>query len=158
MKHQLLLSMIVAFLSCTSNRNKSDQLESVTGNSPATNQSVNPPTDTGSSMPSTKTINESVFPIGTYKSLSEIMKNVFSQGSTRREVRAVQGEPDFTDTDGILENWYYGRCLVQFNGQLVRAVSNPDGTLKYADYIALALSPDKIEGEFYSLLNTRINR
>jgi hypothetical protein len=116
------------------------------------------PTTTIQSTTTEPVQHESVFPPGKYKTLKDLMNNCFSTGSTRSEVRRVQGEPDYTEANLPLENWYYGRCVVQFKGQLVGGVSNPDGSLKYADYFELALSPDKTESEFYLLINSRINR
>lgn len=155
MKNVLVLILLLTAYSCSNDSNKEPATQA---NQPTQSEQQTPQTTTAQ-PPKPETVQrESVFPPGKYKTLQELMDNCFSTGSTRNEVRRVQGQPDYTEANPPLENWYYGRGVVQFKGQLVGGVSNPDGKLKYADYFELALSPDKIEGEFYSLLNTRINR
>jgi len=159
MKNLLASLALMTMMSC-SNGNETKETDTPT-NLPTTVVSPTEPVpvkDTGSASPPKEELNKPVFPIGTFKTLQEIMKRIFSEGSTKNEVRTVQGEPDFTETDGVYENWYYGRCLVQFKGPIVRAVKNTGGKLRYADYFSLAFSTDKIELEFYDLLNDRINR
>lgn len=154
MKNVLVLILLLPAYSCSNDSNK----ETTQASQPVRpEQQTSPPATTQPSKPE-PVQRESVFPPGKFKTLQELMNNCFSTGSTRNEVRKVQGQPDYTEANPPLENWYYGRGVVQFKGQLVGGVSNSDGKLKYADYFELALSPDKIEGEFYSLLNIRINR
>lgn len=154
MKNVFVLILLLTAYSCTNDSNK----ETTQASQPVQPEQQTPPLTTTQPSKPEPVQRESVFPPGKFKTLQELMNNCFSTGSTRNEVRKVQGQPDYTEANPPLENWYYGRAVVQFKGQLVGGVSNPDGKLKYADYFELALSPDKIEGEFYSLLNTRINR
>lgn len=157
MKYPILVISLACMISCKNNENSTYKIEAQK-QVHVTPSYQNAPSDTGATTPPPKPQHESVFPAGKFNSLSEIMAYCFSEGSTKEEVRRVQGEPDFKEASYPLENWYYGNCLVQFNGPIVRAVKNTDSYLLYVDYFALAFSPDKIETEFYLLLNYRINR
>lgn len=151
MKNLLVLMLLLIASSCSNNNEQTTQ--------PAPSEQPTPQPSSATEPSKFEPVpRKSVFPPGKYKTLDDLMNNCFSTGSTRNEVRKVQGQPDYTEANPPLENWYYGTGVVQFKGQLVGGVSDPDGKLKYVDYMELAFSPDKVEGEFYILLNTRLNR
>jgi len=153
MKNLLPLFLVAIIVSCSNGKSKDADSPIVKTETPSVGVR-----DTASSPQPKEESKQSVYPMGTYKSLPEIMKHVFSEGSTKEEVRIVQGKADFTEAEGPLENWYYGKCVVQFKGPIVGGVKDVGCNLKYADYFALGLSTDKIEKEFFNLLNSRINR
>ncbi len=98
----------------------------------------------------------SVKPIGTYKTIPQIMKHLFSNGSKKQELIKVQGLPEITDDENNREVWYYGNCKVYFKGDLVEEVINNEECIKYAGFHDLINSDDKIEKEFGRILLNRM--
>ncbi len=98
----------------------------------------------------------SVKPIGTYKSIPQIMRSLFSNGSKKQELIKVQGLPEITDDENNREVWYYGNCKVYFKGDLVEEVINNEECIKYAGFHDLISSNDKIEKEFGRILLNRM--
>lgn len=88
------------------------------------------------------------------------MQHLFSEGSTKAEVRVVQGEPDMIERiDLYNEVWYYGDCQVHFKGQIVRRVVSDNKAIKYASlYGTLLFSPDRTEANLAHFLNDRFTR
>lgn len=158
MKYRLLLLSIVCAASCNNEEQPDATINQVPQNIPTPIQTG--VSDTGSVTPPLPTPRESVFPIGTYKTLPEIMKHLFSEGSTKSEVRTVQGEPDMIERiDLYHETWYYGNCEVHFKGQIVRGIAKLNKNIHYASlYGTLLFSPDPTEIKLAEFLNDRIMR
>lgn len=157
MKILLLLILLTSILSCNENEQATPTTEATS--SSYQNNSYPPVVDTGSVKAPDKPQYESVFPIGTFKSLPQIISRVFSTYSTKTEVLKVQGSPELKEQLSAFEEvWYYGNSKIYFKGQLVSGIDNTDNNLKSVRIGDLMVSPDKIEQDYFHFLFDRGDR
>ena len=94
------------------------------------------------------------YPIGTFKTYSQIVKSIFSYGSKTEEVLKVLGEPDLIDpddSDPYGETWHYENTEIHFTYGIVdnaHGIYIHDKIKHFVDAMDLINSGDPIQQEF----------
>lgn len=106
---------------------------------------------------------ESVRPNGGWQSYPQIVRSIFSMNSTKEEVQAIMGPPEYieqtyNENNQKIETWFYGKIEIGFRkGQLTSGNDYLKKFEKYADIEDLITSSDEYEKRFGLTLLSRSN-
>jgi cell division septum initiation protein DivIVA len=97
--------------------------------------------------------NDKPFISGRFKTLPEMIKSVFIQGSSNAEIKTILGEPEFIDKKNLhREIWYYGQLEIEFQDEIATKIRNAEKCKQYLgneiEFSDLLISPDRIERKF----------
>jgi hypothetical protein len=77
------------------------------------------------------------------KSYAQFARRYFTIGSSKDQVRKVQGFPeDVVNTGNLTEVWFYGNCEITIYNERVRNVENQANCINYIDSKVCLLSPE----------------
>jgi hypothetical protein len=106
---------------------------------------------------------ESVRPDGGWQSYPQIVRSIFSMNSTKEEVQAIMGTPEYieqtyNENNQRIETWFYGKIEIGFRkGQLTSGNDYLKKFEKYADIDDLITSSDEYEKRLGLILLSRSN-
>ncbi|MEO6732322.1 MAG: hypothetical protein ABIN01_13980 [Ferruginibacter sp.] len=95
----------------------------------------------------------------TIKSYAQFARRYFTSGSTKDQVRKVQGYPeDVVDVGNLTEVWFYGNCEVTIYNGLVQKVENQTNCINYIDLKVCLISPERrVSSNMQTVIEERTN-